>query len=153
MRRRLRTRDRAGVLASTELIIILPILVYVCLVVIQFMAIYAAYQRVQMAAIEGATIAAEGGSMNNVEDAVGLALGYVASGGFETTRQYVDEDGNSAVQAKTDHVVVGVRIPMNRVSTNYLGLLGGSVDQLQIRSVVKQKLKVNIPGPPYDGVP
>lgn len=153
MRRRLRTRDRAGVLASTELIFILPILVYVCLVVIQFMAIYAAYQRVQMAAIEGATIAAEGGSMNNVEDAVGLALGYVASGGFETTRQYVDEDGNSAVQAKTDHVVVGVRIPMNRVSTNYLGLLGGSVDQLQIRSVVKQKLKVNIPGPPYDGVP
>lgn len=153
MRRRLRTRDRAGVLASTELIFVLPILVYVCLVVIQFMAIYAAYQRVQMAAIEGATIAAEGGSMNNVEDAVGLALGYVASGGFETTRQYVDEDGNLAVQAKTDHVVVGVRIPMNRVSTNYLGLLGGSVDQLQIRSVVKQKLKVNIPGPPYDGVP
>lgn len=153
MRRRLHTRDRAGVLASTELIFVLPILIYVALVVMQFIAIYAAYQRVQTAAIEGANIASEGGSMDNVEDVIGLALGHLASGGFEATRQYVDEDGDTAVEAMTDHVVVGVRIPMNRVITNYLGLLGGSVDQLQVRSVVKEKLKVNIPGPPYNGGP
>ena len=153
MRRRLRSRHRAGVLASTELIFVLPILIYVALIVMQFIATYAAYQRVQMAAIEGASIASAGGTMNNVEDAVGLALGHLASGGFEATRQYVDEDGNAAINSMTDHVVVGVRIPMNRVITNYLGLLGGGVDQLQIRSVVKQKLKVNIPGPPYDGGP
>ena len=140
-------------MASTELLFVLPILIYVALIVMQFMAIYSAYQRVQNAAIEGAIVAAQGGTMDEVEDAVGLALGYLASGGFEVTRQYVDTDGDTLIEAITDHVVVGVRIPMNRVITNYLGLLGGDVDTLQIRSVVKQTLKVDIPGPPFDGAP
>jgi hypothetical protein len=148
-----RRKDRAGVLASTELMFVLPILIYVALIIVQFMAIFAAYQRVQTAAIEGSSIAAQGGTMDEVEDAVGLALGYLAGGGFEVTRQYVDADSDTMIEATDDHVVVGVRIPMNRAMTNYLGLLGGDVDLLQIRSVVKRKLRVAIPGPPFDGGP
>lgn len=153
MRRRVPSRNRAGVLASIELMFVLPILVFVALVLMQFIAIYAAYQRVQTAAIEGAWIASGGGVMDDVEDAVGLALGHLASGGFEVSRQYINSGGDPSIEAKEDHVVVGVRIPMNRVITNYLGLLGGNVDQLQIRSVVKMKLRVAIPGPPFDGGP
>ena len=91
--------------------------------------------------------------MDEVEDAVGLALGYLAGGGFELTRQYVDADSNTLIEPVTDYVVVGVRIPMDRASTNYLGLLGGAVDQLQIRSVISGTMKTAIPGPPYDGAP
>lgn len=153
MNRMLRYRRR-GMVATVEFIFIFPLFLAVGLVVYQFLLIHAAYTRVQLAAIEGAHIAASGGTISQVEDAVGLALGYLAVGpgaahisqsnevvGFELIRQFVDTDGNGTIDPCVDFVVVGVRIPMNRVSTNYLGLLcGGSVDGLQLRSVVKMTM-------------
>ncbi len=180
---------RRGAILTTELLFVLPVLIGVSLIILQFILIHAAYQRVQTAAIEGACLAAEGASMDDIEDAVGLALGYLAVGpghahiananevvGFEVQRQFVDADGDfnnncamkeggppeclladgtipinyavepdPCIEAGDDYVVVGVRIPMNRVAPNYLGYLcGGSVDGLQLRSVVKKKMKVDV---------
>ena len=130
---------------------ILPVVIVVGLTVLQFIFIHMGYQRVQTAAIEGACVAAEGGSLEEIEDVVGLALGYMASGpgaghviddeleGFEVIRQVIDGDDDDEVSIG-DTVEISVRIPMKRVSTNYLGLFGGSVDQLHIRSVVKKRI-------------
>lgn len=156
MNRTLRYRRR-GMVATVEFIFIFPLFVAVGLVVYQFLLIYAAYTRVQQAAIEGARLAAQGATIQQVEDAVGLALGYLAVGpgaahitaaneivGFELIQQFVDTDNDGMISPCTDYVAVGVRIPMNRVSTNYLGLLcGGSVDGLQLRSVVKMAISCN----------
>lgn len=156
MNRMLRYRRR-GMVATVEFIFIFPLFVAVGLIVYQFLLIYSAYTRVQLAAIEGARLAAQGGTITQVEDAIGLALGYLAVGpgaahisapnevvGFEFIQQFVDTNNNGTIEPCIDYVAVGVRIPMNRVSTNYLGLLcGGSVDGLQLRSVVKMPLSCN----------
>lgn len=143
---------RGGFISSIELLFVLPILMITGLVVLQFILIHTAYQRVQTAAIEGACISANGGTMAQTEDVVGLGLGYLASGpgaghvinadleGFEMVRQFIDTNGNGTVNVG-DTVEVSVRIPMKRVSTNYLGLLGGAVDLLHLRSVVKKRIE------------
>jgi len=144
-------RRRRGWISTIELLFVLPVILSVGLVSVQLILIHTAYQRVQSAAIEGACVAAAGGDMDEIEDAVGLSLGYLAGAGFELTREYV-----TAVTSPTgipigDRVAIGVRIPMGNVTTNYLGLLGGSVNDLHVRSVAIKTLTVVIPGPAYNG--
>lgn len=142
-------RGRRGWISTIELLFVLPVILIVGLVSAQLILIHTAYQRVQTAAIEGACVAAAGGDMAEIEDAVGLSLGDLGSN-FEVTRQYKTSTIAPATIPAGDPVVVAVRIPMAGASTNYLGLLGGSVNDLQLRSVVTKTLTVAIPSP-YDG--
>ena len=142
---------RRGWITTIETIFVLPAILFVGLIVVQLILIHTAYQRVQAAAIEGAFVASAGGDMDEIEDAVGLSLGYLAGASFELNREYITAVVPPADVPAGDRVAVGVRIPMGNVTTNYLGLLGGSLNSLQVNSVAIRTLTVPIPGPPYDG--
>lgn len=141
---------RSGAILTTEMIFILPVFVIVGLIIIQFIIIHAAYERVQSAALAGAELAAEGEDIDSVHSGVGLVLGFMA-GDYQTQMQYVDEDGDfsstppdNVIEETDDYVAVGVRFPMGLVTTNYLGLLGGSVNDLQIQAIVCKKMDVEV---------
>lgn len=131
---------RKGALMAIELLFVLPLLVIVSLVILQFILIHTAYQRVQGAALAAAELAACGRPHVEVHEEAARVLGYL-SGEFESELEYIDENESGSLDTCVDTVVVAVRIPMGLASTNYLGLLGASVNKLHVRSVVSRTLK------------
>jgi len=131
---------RKGALMAIELLFVLPLIVIVSLVILQSILIHTAYQRVQGATLAAAELAACGRPHAEVHEEAARVLGYLG-GEFESELEYIDEDESGSLDTCVDTVVVAVRIPMGLASTNYLGLLGASVNKLHIRSVVSRTLK------------
>jgi hypothetical protein len=127
-----RRRKRAGFVQTTILLFVLPLILITGLALLQISLLRTAQQRVLVAAKEGAECGCRSGSIAEAHRAAGLALGYLG-GDYKTEFDYVDTDNNGS----KDSAAVGVTIPMNAVSTNYLGLFCGShVDGVRLRQVV-----------------
>lgn len=148
--RRAARGSRTGAIVTTEMLFVLPVMVIVSLITIQFILIHTTYYRVQAAAIAGAELAiglvAQGETdmdviADTVHEQTGLMLGFMA-GNQETKIQFTDADTDgTSDEADDDFVAVGVRIPMGLASTNYIGLLGANVDDLQINSIVCKRVE------------
>ena len=148
-----RSRSRSkGVILTGEFICLLPLFIGVALVTLQFMFLGSAKYRVEAATIEGARLAARGESHENVHKATMAFLAPHLNRTVETRLQFKDmESVGSANPAEADVVLdendylrFAVRIPQTAVWTNYLGFFGGSLDGLQLRSVVTRRLEVTI---------
>lgn len=133
-------RNRQGALLTIEMLFILPLVLYTGLIIVQALLIHTAYARVQTAATAAAELAACGLPHEAVHQEAGRVLGYLGSN-YETEYEIVDLNGNGQPDTCVDVASVGVRIPMGLVSINYLGLLGGNVKDLHIRSVVSKQLR------------
>jgi hypothetical protein len=123
---------RSGFIQSTILLFLLPLLLFAGLALLQLSAVRTAQQRVLAAAQEGAECGCRSGSLAEVHRAAGLTLGHLG-GDYQTEFDFIDTDANGS----EDSAAVGVTIPMNAISTNYLGLFCGThVDDLRLRQVV-----------------
>jgi hypothetical protein len=135
-----RVERRQGALMAIELLFVLPLLVILSLVAFQFILIHSAYQRVQGAALAATELAACGQPHQAVHDEAGRVLGLLGNE-YESELEYLDVNEDHQIDPCVDTVVVAVRIPMGLASTNYLGLLGASVNDLHIRAVVSRTMK------------
>jgi hypothetical protein len=138
--RKRQAHKRQGALLTIEMLFVLPLVLYTGLIIVQAILIHTAYQRVQTAATAAAELAACGLPHEAVHQEAGRVLGFLA-GNYETEYEIVDLNGNGQPDTCVDVATVGVRIPMGAVSVNYLGLLGGCVNDLHIRSVVSKQLR------------
>jgi hypothetical protein len=139
--------QRRGVILTIEMLFVLPLLIITGLIVAQFIMIVAADHRVQTAAITAADLAANGASAAQIHQEAGLVLTYLGAE-YQTEIEYLELGGDpDLIDAGIDQVVVGVRIPMGLVSTNYLGLAGASVNGLHVRSVSQRTATETFPHP------
>ena len=135
-----------GFILSVEMLFVLPLIAFTGLVVVQFIQISIAQQRVDAAATAAARVAANGGTYSQIQlEAAGVLL--YLGGESEVEIEYIDANSNSTLDKLTDAVVVGVRVPMGLVSINYIGLFGTTVNNLHIRSVVERAMLVDQPIP------
>lgn len=126
-----RYRRRNGFVQTTILLFVLPLLIITGLALLQMSLLRSAQQRVMAAAKQAAECGCRSGSIAEAHRAAGLTLGFLG-GDYKTEFDYVDTDNNGSRET----AAVGVTIPMNAVSTNYLGLFCGShVDGVRLRQV------------------
>jgi hypothetical protein len=133
-------QKREGALLTIEMLFVLPLVLYTGLIIVQAILIHTAYQRVQTAATAAAELASCGLPHEAVHQEAGRVLGFLGCD-YETEYEIVDLNGNGQPDNCVDVACVGVRIPMGAASINYLGLLGGNVKKLHIRSVVCKQLR------------
>jgi hypothetical protein len=142
------TRRRVGALLTMELIVILPLVFAIFLTMLQLLAVTSARYRVQAASIGGADVAARAQPQNTVHQAVGLILGPHIGANYETEAEYTDFDDDGIAEANVDYVILSVRSPMGAVTTNYFGLLGGSTNELSLRSLSAKLMEADLTLPP-----
>ncbi len=151
--RRLTNPPRTAAILSTEMLFVFPVIIILSLVTLQFILIYSGYFRIQAAAVAGAELAAGGSDVDTVHAQAGLVLGAIV-GDYETKMQYVDADGDfgagpgGTIEENDDYVAVAVRMPMAMLSTNYLGLLGGSINDLHVNAAVCRIMLTDVVIPP-----
>lgn len=135
---------RTGAVLTAELIILMPLVVGVSMVIIQFILLASARARVDAAALEGARLAALGETHAEVHEGVGMVLSPHLSGAYETVLQYRNKKDSEAKIDDEDSVIVQVRIPQSIVGHNWLGFFGGEVTDLHLRSVVERRIEQDV---------
>ena len=122
MRRVDRSRRRGGV--ALELLLVLPILLAVLLGAVELSLWLTAQQQVNLAAREGARVAAVGGNLDDVNAAVRSALGARFD---QATVQAQLTDGGGAPLPPGQPVTVAVALPASAVVPDLLAFVGVSV--------------------------
>ncbi len=117
-------RRRPAMLAI-ELLFVLPVLLTVVLATVEFSLWLSAQQQVALASREGARVAAQGGSADDVLQTVQLVLGLNWSSAAQVQASLNDSDGNPLPAGAP--VSVLVTIPAGTVVPDLLVLAGFSI--------------------------
>jgi TadE-like protein len=112
---RKQTRARRGFMNSLELVFILPIIIIILVVIVQFSQILAAEARLSAASREGARVAASGGNTHQVRHAVHAALLGRERGQVKIETNAIGSDGDPVNLPPGSDVVVRVSIPTKEV--------------------------------------
>ena len=127
----MRDKPRGGVLRrrsamlAIELLFVLPVLLIVVLATVEFSLWLSAQQQVALASREGARVAAQGGSADDVQQTVQLVLGPNWSSAAQVAASLNDSDGNPLPAGAP--VSVLVTLPAGTVVPDLLVLAGFSI--------------------------
>ena len=130
-------KSRRGHVAI-ELLIVLPILLTVLLGTIEFSLLLTAQQQVSLASREATRVAATGGSVADIEQAVRLALGDARFAQASVTAMLTD--GNGDPVASGEPIAVQVRLPASAAVPDLLIFAGLSIrNQVLVGQTVMRK--------------
>jgi len=118
------SRKRSATLV-VELLFVLPVLLIVMLATVEFSLWLTAQQQVTLASREGARTAAQGGSINDVQQTVQLVLGPNWASAAQVLATLNDSDGNPLPSGAP--VTVLVTLPVGTVVPDLLVLAGFSI--------------------------
>jgi Flp pilus assembly protein TadG len=137
MRADLQRRARRGH-AALELLLVMPLLLAVLVGTVEFALFLTAQQQVNLAAREGARVAATGGSIDDINQAVRLSLG---DGRFQQAivqPQLTNQDGNPLQSGQ--RVSVLVQLPASAAVPDLLVFIGLSIrNQTLVGQTVMRK--------------
>jgi Flp pilus assembly protein TadG len=123
---------------AIELLIVLPILLTVLLGTIEFSLLLTAQQQVSLAAREATRVAATGGSVADIEQAVRLALGDARFAQASVTAMLTD--GNGDPVASGEPIAVRVQMPASAAVPDLLVFAGLSIrNQVLVGQTVMRK--------------
>jgi len=110
---------------AIELLIVLPILLTVLLGTIEFSLLLTAQQQVSLAAREATRVAATGGSVADIEQAVRLTLGDARYAQASVTAMLTDSNGDPV--ASGEPIAVRVQMPAGAAVPDLLVFAGLSI--------------------------
>jgi len=123
---------------AIELLIVLPILLTVLLGTIEFSLLLTAQQQVSLASREATRVAATGGSVADIEQAVRLALGDARFAQASVTAMLTD--GNGDPVASGEPIAVQVQMPASAAVPDLLIFAGLSIrNQVLVGQTVMRK--------------
>ena len=129
---------RRSAVAALELLLVLPLLMTVLLGTVLFSLWLSAQQQVNLAAREGARVAATGGGIDDINAVVRLALGDARYQRATVQAQLDGPDGGPA--APGDPVAVIVSLPATAAVPDLLAFIGLSIrDQVLVGRTVMRK--------------
>jgi Flp pilus assembly protein TadG len=123
---------------AIELLIVLPILLTVLLGTIEFSLLLTAQQQVSLAAREATRVAATGGSVADIEQAVRLTLGDARYAQASVTAMLTDSNGDPV--ASGEPIAVRVQMPAGAAVPDLLVFAGLSIrNQVLVGQTVMRK--------------
>lgn len=122
-------KRRVGALLSTELLLLLPILLLIVLALVEFTFFITAQTRLAAAGREGARVAALGGSKTDVNTAVATVLGakLTSHADFKVVVSYPSMSNTTG-----NPVQVVVSAPANILVPNYLSIIGFDLSKVTL---------------------
>jgi Flp pilus assembly protein TadG len=123
-------RDRAGAIFSLELLLVLPILMIVCLAVVEFSFLLMGMQHVQAASTAACRVAT---LPSNDSVLLEQAMNKAAEGALGAERMVDNYEMQSEIGPYAgDPVVVEISVPMTAASPNLLKMIGFDLDGRQL---------------------
>ncbi|MCS6850439.1 MAG: pilus assembly protein [Gemmataceae bacterium] len=122
---RRRSRRRWGGLLTFELLLVVPIWLALLGAALEFGTVLIVRQQLLAASRDGARVAALGGDLEDVRQAVRRALGPGRLPGAAIYVRMFDEQGRPLAPGET--VEVWVRLPVAQAAPNFLSLIGASL--------------------------